>query len=118
MLLHLKMKKRKWRRILWCTVIMILGGVIYYNGLEPSEDYMHYYVLPNDVKIVDPKIIFLWTTYFNDYNHWLWGIGPSPVISDCNDINIDEKCFITTHVDLLQKADVILFSLSDMQQVS
>ena len=96
---------------------MMVGGMVYYNGLEPSADYMHYYVLPIDLNTDKPKIIFLWTPYFGDYHHWSWGIGPSPIIGDCNDINIDKKCIITTHLDLLQKADVVIFSLQDIKQV-
>ena len=65
----------------------------------------------------NPKIIYIWTTYFRDYQHWKWGIGPTPVISDCNDAEIDKKCVITTHEKMLEKADVVLFALEDLTQV-
>ena len=86
--------------------------------MHKPPNYFYYYVLPSDVELKNPKIIFLWTAYFGDYKkHWSWAIGPDPVINDCNNINIDAKCLITNHIDLLQKADVILFSLEDLKQV-
>ena len=95
--------------------------VMYYMatvaGNTKGSDFFHYHVLPDDVQLQNPKIIYIWTTYFRDYQHWKWGIGPTPVISDCNDAEIDKKCLITTHEKMLEKADVILFALEDLRQV-
>ena len=95
--------------------------VMYYMatvvGNTIGSDFFHYHVLPGDVQLHNPKIIYIWTTYFRDYQHWKWGIGPTPVISDCNDAEIDKKCLITTHEKMLEKADVILFALEDLTQV-
>ena len=67
------------------------------------SDFFYYHVLPGDVQLHNPKTIYIWTTYFRDYQHWKWGIGPTPVISDCNDAEIDKKCVITTHEKMLEK---------------
>ena len=88
---------------------------IYDDGLKY---YYHYYVLPQDVNKPQPeKIIFLWTPIQNNYKEWSWGIGPDPVISDCDNPEVDRKCLITTHPDLLERAAVVLFSIQDIKQV-
>ena len=95
--------------------------VMYYMstvvGNTKGSDYLYYHVLPGDVQLHNPKIIYIWTTYFRDYQHWKWGIGPTPGITDCNDAKVDKKCLITTHEKMLEKADVILFALEDLTQV-
>ena len=111
--------RRKKKLFLWtlCAIITITtASVIYY---EAMKHYMHYYVLPRQTKNGDTtKIIFLWTPMQNNYKEWSWGIGPEPNIEDCNDPSIDGRCLITTHVDLIDRADVILFSIQDIKQVS
>ena len=83
-----------------------------------GDDFLHYHVLPSELNLNNPKIIFLWTTYFRDYQHWSSGIGPQPEISDCNDAEKrNHTCLISTHGDLLEQADVVLFALQDLQQV-
>ena len=109
---------RKKKLSLWTLIAIITittGSVIYY---EATKHYMHYYVLPRQTKSDTTKIIFLWTAMQNNYKEWSWGIGPEPNIEDCNDPSIDGRCLITTHVDLIDRADVILFSIQDIKQVS
>ena len=79
--------------------------------------YFYYYVIPKDLKVHPEKIIFLWTPIQGNYQKWSWGIGPNPVIDDCNNPNVDGKCLITTHPGLLMEADVVLFSIQDIKQV-
>ena len=109
--------------IIWVFSLTHRG--IYKNGLHlgrsshMGDDFLHYFVLPNELNLNSPKIIFLWTTYFGDYQHWSSGIGPQPEISDCNDAEeTNPTCLITTHGDLLEQADVVLFALQDIQQVT
>ena len=115
------MRKLKWCKLLILMIMFIGIYVMYYMatvaGNTKGSDFFHYHVLPGDVQLHNPKIIYIWTTFFRDYQHWKWGIGPTPVISDCNDAEIDKKCLITTHEKMLEKADVILFALEDLTQV-
>ena len=77
-------------------MIMFIGiYVMYYMatvaGNTKGSDFFYYHVLPGDVQLHNPKIIYIWTTYFRDYQQWKWGIGPTPIISDCNDAEIDKN---------------------------
>ena len=108
--------------ILW--VFTLTAPETYNNWLTAvhsshiGADFLHYYVLPSEMNLNSPKIIFLWTTYFGDYQHWTWGIGPTPRISDCRDIvKRNQSCIVTTHGDMLEQADVVLFALQDIRQV-
>ena len=118
------LKTVKLAKSLFALFIIIVGGIIRYIWLESSAEYFHYHVLPSDFMLDDPKIIVLWTPYWSildtvpSWKEWYWAIGPSPVINDCNDDNIDNKCLITNNIDVLQKANVILFSLDEIQKVS
>ena len=96
--------------------IYVIGQLIYDNILR---QYSKYYVRLQDIHAPNApeKIIFLWTPIFGNYKGWSWGIGPSPVISDCGTSKIDNKCLITNHLSLLEKADVVLFSIQDIKQV-
>ena len=121
MLLTATSLKRNLKLLFWglfCVITIstfLIGRIIYDGGLK---HYFHYYVLPQDISVNPPeKIIFLWTPIQGSYKEWSWGIGPDPVISDCNNHEIDGKCLITTHPSLLEKADVVLFSIQDIKQV-
>ena len=96
--------------------IYLIGQLSYDNLLR---QYSRYYVLLQAVDLPNPpeKIIFLWTPMFGSYKGWSWGIGPNPVISDCGNRRIDNRCLITNHPSLLEKADVVLFSIQDLKQV-
>ena len=107
-----------------CSILSLIGLIIYNNGIRNSNTIntikkydSHYYVLPSDLKVPTEKIILLWTPIQGNYKEWEWGIGPDPVIGDCNNPKIDGKCLITTHVALLNQADVVLFSIQDIKQV-
>ena len=63
------------------------------------------------------KIIFLWTPMFRNYDKWTWVVGSDPLMKDCNSNDVDGKCLITTHKSLLEKADVVLFSVQDIKKV-
>ena len=112
--------KRNLKLLLCCLIgcitfaTFLIGRLIYYGA---GKYYFHYYVLPSDIKIDTKKIIFLWTPIQGNYKEWSWGIGPDPIIADCNNTNIDGKCLITTHPNLLKDADVVLFSIQDIKQV-
>ena len=104
---------------LWIAVIpatYLIFNLTYENGLKY---YFHYHVTPEEISYWNPpeKIIFLWTPIQGNYKEWCWGIGPEPVISDCSNKNVDGRCLITTHPSLLEKADVVLFSVQDIKQV-
>ena len=110
-------------KLLFCVLFCVLtfstyliGQIIYESGLKY---YFHYYVRPQDIDTNHPpeKIIFLWTPIQGSYKEWSWGIGPNPLISDCDNPEIDGKCLITTHPSLLEKAEVVLFSVQDIKQV-
>ena len=94
----------------------LIFNSIYENGMKY---YFHYYVTPPEINPRNPpeKIIFLWTPIQGNYKEWSWGIGPDPVISDCGNTNVDGRCLITTHPSLLEKSDVVLFSIQDIKQV-
>ena len=120
MLLTQRSVKRNLKLLFWVLLVVItiatylIGRLIYDNGLKY---YFHYYILPQDIPTHPEKIILLWTPIQGSYKEWDWGIGPDPVISDCDNPNIDGKCLITTHPSLLEKADVVLFSIQDIKQV-
>ena len=101
------------------TVALFIGEEIYNNGilLWNITYYFQYYAIPSQVKIGAKKIIFLWTPIHGSYKDWSWGIGSEPIIDDCNNPKIDGKCLITTHPDLLEEANVVLFSIRDIKQV-
>ena len=63
------------------------------------------------------KVIFLWTPIQNYFDNWRWGIGPHPVIKDCANADINYKCIISKHPDMIKYADVVLFSIQDMEKV-
>ena len=113
--------KTIWYSLICCTIITIVIYVIIYykkdDNDEEMQNYLHYYVHPKSIKTNVTKIIFLWTPLQGNYKEWSWGIGPEPIIEDCNEPNVDGKCLITTHVDFLRKADVVLFSIQDIKQV-
>ena len=94
----------------------LLFNLTYENGLK---QYFQYYVKPEDVDALNPpeKLIFLWTPIQGSYKEWSWGIGPDPVISGCGNKVVDGRCLITTYPGLLEKADVVLFSVQDIKQV-
>ena len=85
-----------------------------------NEDisYYNYYVYQKNPNQTVPKIIFLWTPLLGKYKDWSWGIGPEPIVEDCNDTNVDGRCLITTHPGLLEEANVVLFSILDIKRVS
>jgi len=104
---------------LLCTITpatYLLFNLTYENGLK---HYFKYYVKPEDVNALNPpeKIIFLWTPIQGSYKEWSWGIGPDPLISDCGISLVDGRCLITTNPSLLEKSDVVLFSVQDIKQV-
>ena len=94
----------------------LLFNLIYENGLK---HYFQYYVKPKDVNALNPpeKLIFLWTPIQGSYKEWSWGIGPDPLISNCGNKLVDGRCLITTDPSLLEKSDVVLFSVQDIKQV-
>ena len=107
----------------FCTILIAI--VVWYKVCrrknEDDKDmksFLHYFVNPTQTENRVTKIIFLWTPIQGKYEEWWWAIGPEPIIEDCDDQHIDGKCLITTHVDLLEKADVVLFSIQDIKQVS
>ena len=117
-------KKLNFKKILgalvcFTVVTIIIYSIIHYKQEhdEDGKNYFHYYVYPNSTKINATKIIFLWTPLQGKYKEWSWGIGPEPTIDDCNDANVDGRCLVTTHLDLLEKADVVLFSIEDIKRV-
>ena len=55
---------------------------------------------------------------FRNYDMWNWLVGPHPLMTDCQSVNIDGKCLITTHSSLLEKGDVVLFSVQDIKKVN
>ena len=104
---------------LLCTIIpatYLLFNLAYENGLK---HYFQYYVKPEDVDALNPpeKLIFLWTPIQGSYKEWSWGIGPDPLISNCGNKLVDGRCLITTDPSLLEKSDVVLFSVQDIKQV-
>ena len=101
---------------IFIPAIYLIGQLSYDHLLR---QYSRYYVLLQAVDLPNPpeKIIFLWTPMFGSYKGWSWGIGPNPVISDCGNRKIDNRCLITNHPSLLEKADVVLFSIQDLKQV-
>ena len=97
-------------------IICIIGRSAYNYVLRRQSIY---FIKLDDSSISNhpKKIIFLWTPMFDKYDKWTWAIGPNPVISDCENDNIDGKCLVTNHPSLLEKADVVLFSPQDIKQV-
>ena len=83
--------------ILWFLPLIreIYNNWLYHvsRSSQMGDDFLHYHVLPSELTLNNSKIIFLWTTYFGDYRHWSWGIGPEPEISDCTGIkNGNQSC--------------------------
>ena len=116
------------KRILKASCIILLFSIlratffIFYSSNESESEQKYYFPYYVTLSEIDPrnapeKIIFLWTPIQDSYKEWSWGIGPDPVISDCGNASIDGRCLITTHPSLLEKSDVVLFSVQDIKQV-
>ena len=90
-------------------------NIIEQHRSDPT--YVNYHMKPKTMKSGQIKVIFLWTPIQKRYRNWAWGIGPQPVIKDCENPKIDKKCILTNHEDMLEHADVILFSIQDMKKV-
>ena len=96
--------------------VLKLGRSVYDNVLKQNSKY---FVSLKDIDSsrLPEKIIFLWTPMFRNYDKWTWVVGSDPVMKDCNSDDVDGKCLITTHKSLLEKADVVLFSVQDIKKV-
>ena len=98
------------------TCLLIFRRSVYDDILKQNSKY---FVSLKDIDSsrLPEKIIFLWTPMFRNYDKWTWVVGSDPVIKDCNSDVVDGKCLITTHKSLLEKADVVLFSVQDIKKV-
>ena len=96
--------------------VLKLGRSVYDEVLKQNSKY---FVSLKDIDSsrLPEKIIFLWTPMFRNYDKWTWVVGSDPVMKDCNNDDVDGKCLITTHKSLLEKADVVLFSVQDIKKV-
>ena len=96
--------------------VLKLGRSVYDDFLKQNSKY---FVSLKDIDSsrLPEKIIFLWTPMFRNYDKWTWVVGSDPVLKDCNSDDVDGKCLITTHKSLLEKADVVLFSVQDIKKV-
>ena len=108
------------------TVILIIGIVticLLKLGRSVYDDVLRqnskYFVSLKDIDSsrLPERIIFLWTPMFRNYDKWTWVVGSDPLMKDCNGNDVDGKCLITTHKSLLEKADVVLFSVQDIKKV-
>ena len=106
--------------VCFTAITAIIYSITYYKEEHDKGDnsYYNYYVHQKDLEQNVSKIIFLWTPLFGKYKEWSWGIGPEPIIHDCDDPNIDGRCLITNHLSMFERADVVLFSLLDIKRVS
>ena len=102
--------------MVWQEPVMKHLNRLHFNYLS-YHYYWHYHVHPNEVHPHPKKLILLWTPIMRNYKGWAWVIGPAPIIRDCESPYIDGKCLITTNTDLLLKADVVLFSIEDIELV-
>ena len=106
-----------------CLLIIFIYGIWqhFYFGIKLYDNtfydnyYYHYKVLPQDVESNPEKIIFLWTPYQGSYEGW--SFGSDPLISNCKN-NTNGKCLVTTHPELIEKADIVMFSIQDIKQVA
>ena len=106
-----------------CLLIIFIYGIWqhFYFGIKLYDNtfydnyYYHYKVLPQDVESNPEKIIFLWTPYQGSYEGW--SFGSDPLISNCEN-NTNGKCLVTTHRELIEKADIVMFSIQDIKQVA
>ena len=98
------------------TCLLKLGRSVYDDVLKKNSKYF-VSLKEIDSSRLPEKIIFLWTPMFRTYDKWTWVVGSDPLIEDCNSNAVDGKCLITTHKSLLEKADVILFSVQDIKKV-
>ena len=91
----------------------IIGYFSYYKKeLNSDESHFYdYYIKPTDLT---EKIVFLWTPIQGSYRGY-W--GSDPVISTCRDRKINHKCLFTTHPDLIEKADIVLFAIEDIHTI-
>ena len=98
------------------TCLLIFRRSVYDDILKQNSKY---FVTLKDIDSsrLPEKIIFLWTPMFRNYDKWTWVVGSDPVVKDCNSDDVDDKCLITTHQSLLEKADVVLFSVQDIKKV-
>ena len=98
------------------TCLLIFRRSVYDDILKQNSKY---FVSLKDIDSsrLPEKIIFLWTPMFRTYDKWTWVVGSDPVMKDCNSDAVDGKCLITTHKSLLEKADVVLFSVQDIKKV-
>ena len=98
------------------TCLLIFRRSVYDDILKQNSKY---FVTLKDIDSsrLPEKIIFLWTPMFRNYDKWTWVVGSDPVVKDCNSDDVDDKCLITTHKSLLEKADVVLFSVQDIKKV-
>ena len=81
------------------------------SKLDPSNFY-DFYVRPINIT---EKIIFLWTPFQGSYRGYWGSVGP--VISNCRDTKLNDKCLITTHPDYINNADIVLFSIEDINTI-
>ena len=106
-----------------CLLIIFIYGIWqhFYFGIKLYDNtfydnyYYHYKVLPQDVESNPEKIIFLWTPYQGSYEGW--SFGSDPRISNCENYT-NGKCLVTTHPELIEKADIVMFSIQDIKQVA
>ena len=108
---HIKIVLKVWQK-----PVMKYLNRLHYNYLN-YHYYWHYHVHPDEIHPHPKKLILLWTPIMRNYKGWAWAIGPAPIIRDCENLHIDGKCLITTNADLLVKADVVLFSIEDIELV-
>ena len=85
--------------------------------IPDSEQNERYNIKCSTSNCVNEKVIYLWTPIQDYFDNWRWGIGPHPVIKDCKNKDINYKCIITNHPDMIENADVVLFSIQDMEKV-
>ena len=64
------------------------------------------------------KVLLLWTTYQNRFEHWEWFLRKGPFVSNCKNLDVSHRCLITRSRKLTKYADVILFSLQDLKKVT
>ena len=99
--------------IVWLFTLGIIAYFLCYEEtLDSDESHFHdYFIKPSDST---EKVIFLWTPVQGDYRGYWWS---DPVISNCRDKSINQKCLFTTHPDLIEKADIVLFAIEDIHTI-
>ena len=89
--------------------VIWLGELILHSEVEADTFY-----LPDVSRLEeDQKVVLLWTTFFQRWDAWHWQY-PGPVVTGCKDSRTNGKCFVTSDKSQLEKADLVLFSLENI----